>query len=456
MPSPELDRSHDAGLTSWVDSADGHAEFPIQNLPLGVFEAGGGARGGVAIGDRVLDLAALADSGLLQGEAAAAVQAARGPVLNPWMALPAAARRALRLRLVELLEVGSADRAAVEPMLRPVADCRMRLPAQVGDYTDFYAGIHHALTVGRQFRPDTPLLPNYKYVPIGYHGRASSVRVSGEAVRRPNGQRKPATEAVPTFGPARNLDYELEVGLWVGPGNAPGEAIPIGEAGARIVGVSLLNDWSARDLQGWEYQPLGPFLAKSFATTVSPWVVTAEALAPFRTAQPPRPQGDPAPLPYLYDAADQAHGALAVELEAWLLTPAMAAAGRRPASPVAERDDRHVLDARPAAGAPRLQRLRPAPRRPVGHRNPRRPCPRAGGQPAGAVAGRPRAAGADRRRDAALPGGRRRGDPARPRPARGLRLHRPGRVPRGGDPRRADLRRRARRAAAQNFCEAPK
>ena len=330
MPSPELDRSHDAGLTSWVDSADGHAEFPIQNLPLGVFEAGGGARGGVAIGDRVLDLAALADSGLLQGEAAAAVQAARGPVLNPWMALPAAARRALRLRLVELLEAGSADRAAVEPMLRPVVDCRMRLPAQVGDYTDFYAGIHHALTVGRQFRPDTPLLPNYKYVPIGYHGRASSVRVSGEAVRRPNGQRKPATEAVPTFGPARNLDYELEVGLWVGPGNAPGEAIPIGEAGARIVGVSLLNDWSARDLQGWEYQPLGPFLAKSFATTVSPWVVTAEALAPFRTAQPPRPQGDPAPLPYLYDEGDQAHGALAVELEAWLLTPAMAAAGAGP------------------------------------------------------------------------------------------------------------------------------
>ncbi len=173
-----------------------------------------------------------------------------------------------------------------------------------GDYTDFYAGIHHATAVGRQFRPESPLLPNYKYVPIGYHGRSSSVTVSGE-VRRPNGQRKPARDDVPAYGPSRNLDYELELGIWVGPGNALGTAIPIADAARHIAGYCLLNDWSARDVQGWEYQPLGPFLAKSFHTTISPWIVTPEALAPFRVAQPARAAGDPAPLPYLLDAADQ-------------------------------------------------------------------------------------------------------------------------------------------------------
>ena len=315
----ELDRSHDPGLQSWVPSADAHADFPIQNLPFGVFSEGGGARrGGVAIGDAILDLAAAVEAGLFEDGALEAARAASGGVLNPLMALGAAPQTALRRRLVEVLEAGAADRARAEPLLRPAGACTLHLPATVGDYTDFYAGIHHANAVGSVFRPDNPLLPNYKYVPIGYHGRASSVRPSGEAVRRPNGQRKLSGETKPIFGPARKLDYELELGVWIGSGNAPGEPIPIGEAGRHVFGLCLLNDWSARDVQTWEYQPLGPFLAKSFATTVSPWIVTVEALAPFRTAQPPRPQGDPTPLPYLWDDADQGAGAFEIALEVWL------------------------------------------------------------------------------------------------------------------------------------------
>jgi fumarylacetoacetase len=323
---PDLDRSHDPALKSWVVSAAGHSDFPIQNLPFGVFSppsnapGGGEPRGGVAIGDIILDLKGAVGAGLFSGEAARAAEAASGATLNPLMALGAGPRRTLRLRLVELLEDGSAERAKVEPLLHEAAACTMHLPAAIGDYTDFYAGIHHANNVGALFRPDNPLLPNYKYVPIGYHGRASSVRPSGEPVRRPNGQRKPASETVPSFGPCRNLDYELELGVWIGPGNALGQPIPIAEAHEHIFGLCLLNDWSARDIQGWEYQPLGPFLAKNFATTVSPWVITAEALAPFRVAQAPRPEGDPAPLPYLYDEADQAGGAANIALEV-LLAP---------------------------------------------------------------------------------------------------------------------------------------
>ena len=317
----DLDRSHDPTLKSWLASAEGHSDFPIQNLPFGVFSPpGGGPRGGAAIGDSVLDLAGAVAAGLFTGEAERAARAASGPTLNPLMALSPQSRRALRLRLVELLEDGAPERSKVEPLLHTAAGCTMHLPAAIGDYTDFYAGIHHANNVGRLFRPDSPLMPNYKYVPIGYHGRASSIRPSGDAVRRPNGQRKPASETVPSFGPARNLDYELELGLWVGSGNALGQSIPIAQAREHIVGICLLNDWSARDVQGWEYQPLGPFLAKNFATTVSPWVITAEALAPFRTAQAPRPEGDPAPLPYLFDDQDQASGAFDIQLEV-LLAP---------------------------------------------------------------------------------------------------------------------------------------
>jgi fumarylacetoacetase len=326
------DATHDAKRRSWVESANGHPDFPIQNLPLGVFvpPGGGAARGGVAIGESILDLAAAHEAGLFAGEAARAAEAASGPALNEFFALGAGPRSALRARLSHLLALGSVDRPRVEPCLHRAADCAMQLPARIGDYTDFYAGIHHATNTGRQFRPDNPLLPNYKYVPISYHGRASSVVPSGAPVRRPNGQRKPANETTPSFGPSRNLDYELELGIWMGPGNALGEPIPIREAGARIAGFCLLNDWSARDIQGWEYQPLGPFLAKSFCTTISPWVVTPEALAPFRTAQPPRPEGDPAPLDYLLDAADQREGGLDLELEVLFTTPGLREKGLPP------------------------------------------------------------------------------------------------------------------------------
>ena len=315
-----IDHTHDPSLQSWVADANGHGDFPIQNLPLGVFSPLAGApRGGIAIGDHILDLRALHQAELLDEEAQAALAGCVGPVLNPFLAMGAGPRRALRDAVSALLQEGSDERWQ---LLHRAADCLMYLPAHIGDYTDFYAGIHHATAAGRMFRPEMPLLPNYKYVPIGYHGRASSVRVPGE-VRRPNGQRKPAAESVPTFGPSRNLDYELELGVWIGPGNAPGAPIPVGEAGGHVAGFCLLNDWSVRDIQGWEYQPLGPFLAKSFCTTVSPWIVTPEALAPFRAAQPPRPEGDPAPLPYLHDEADQREGALALELEVLLLTAEM-------------------------------------------------------------------------------------------------------------------------------------
>ena len=318
------DETHDLARISWVEGAHGHADFPIQNLPLCVFSPPGGeARIGVAIGDHVLDLSAFA------ARIPQAADALRAPVLNALFALPAEQRRAVRSAVSAMLS----DRA-MEPVVRPhlhlAADCTLHLPARIGDYTDFYVGIHHANNIGRQFRPDNPLLPNYKYVPIGYHGRASSIRPSGVPVRRPMGQRKPPEADAPLFGPATRLDYELELGLWVGPGNDLGTPIPIARAAEHVAGFCLLNDWSARDFQAWEYQPLGPFLAKNFQSTISPWVVTSEAMAPFRLAQPPRPQGDPAPLPYLNDDADQAHGALALTLEVSILTTAMRERGDVP------------------------------------------------------------------------------------------------------------------------------
>ncbi|HEY2152492.1 MAG TPA: fumarylacetoacetase, partial [Vicinamibacterales bacterium] len=325
----DIDATHDPALRSWVISANGHADFPIQNLPFGVFSTGRNPvrRGGVAIGDEILDVGATARAGLFEADAAAAANLAARDQLNDFMRLGAEPCRLLRARISELLSEGAPERSQIEGMLHRAGDCSMHLPAAVGDYTDFYAGIHHATNVGRQFRPDNPLLPNYKYVPIGYHGRSSSIRVSGSAVRRPGGQRKPAAETVPTFGPSRNLDFELELGVWIGPGNELGESIPITDAANHIAGFCLLNDWSARDIQGWEYQPLGPFLAKSFCTSISPWIVTPEALAPFRLAQPPRPDGDPEPLPYLLDDRDQQTGALDIELEVLLLTPESATAG---------------------------------------------------------------------------------------------------------------------------------
>lgn len=315
-------------LRSWIESANGHSDFSLANLPLGVFSRDGEQpRGGIAIGDFIFDLNAACAAGLFEGQALEAAKAARDSSLNAFFALGAPARKALRNALQELLGEGSAQRERLqdlgESLLQPMEQCRMHLPAKVGDYTDFYVGIHHANNVGKLFRPDNPLLPNYKYVPIGYHGRASTIDVSGATVKRPNGQTLPAGASEPSFGPSKRLDYELELGIWIGQGNARGEAIPVGEAASHVAGFCLLNDWSARDLQAWEYQPLGPFLSKSFATSVSPWVVMPEALEPFRCAQPARPEGDPQPLPYLQDEKDQQQGALDIELEVLLLTQAM-------------------------------------------------------------------------------------------------------------------------------------
>nr|BFD39719.1 fumarylacetoacetase [Pseudomonas sp. FFPRI_1] len=313
---------------SWVESANGHPDFPLQNLPLGVFSTQGSApRSGVAIGEQIFDLEAALDAGLFDGPAKAAVEAARGGQLNGFFQLGRPARVALRERLLELLGEGSSLRGKIEAqaakLLHAAADCQMHLPAKISDYTDFYVGIEHAQNVGKLFRPDNPLLPNYKYVPIGYHGRASTIRPSGTEVRRPKGQTLPAGQSVPTFGPCARLDYELELGIWIGQGNEMGEAIAIGDAAEHIAGFCLLNDWSARDIQAWEYQPLGPFLSKSFITSISPWVVTAEALEPFRQAQAQRPEGDPQPLPYLLDKRDQAAGGFDIELEVLLTTQAM-------------------------------------------------------------------------------------------------------------------------------------
>ena len=330
-----IDETHSPARRSWVASANQHADFPIQNLPLCVFATTeGAARGGVAIGDEIFDLATALELGLFDGLAARAAEAACGATLNPLFALGREARVALRRRLGDILDADGRDRAKVEALRSRLThradDCRLELPAAIGDYTDFFAGIHHATNAGKLFRPDNPLLPNYKYVPIGYHGRASSIAVSGATLRRPNGQRKPSTETAPSFGPSRSLDYELELGVWIGPGNELGTPVAIADAANHIAGFCLLNDWSARDIQAWEYQPLGPFLGKSFLTTISPWVVTPEALAPFRMAQAPRPAGDPAPLPYLLDAADQAAGALDIELEVFLLTPGLKSKGFGP------------------------------------------------------------------------------------------------------------------------------
>ena len=308
-----VDDTHDLSLTSWVDSANDPAtDFPIQNLPFGRFRIGDATPHiGVAIGDRIVDLE---NAGLF-----------RGSDMNALMVSGQGA--ALRHTLSRSLRDGSSQRSTLERSLVAQRDATMELPCAIGDYTDFYASIHHATTVGRQFRPDNPLLPNYKWVPIGYHGRASSVRASPHAFRRPNGQRKPPDADLPIVGASRRLDYELEVGVIVGRGNSLGDPIPIVDAEAHVFGLVLLNDWSARDIQGWEYQPLGPFLSKSFATTVSPWIVTLDALAPFRRPFS-HPAGDPAPLPYLDAPGNRTAGAIDITLEVWLQTEAMRANGR--------------------------------------------------------------------------------------------------------------------------------
>lgn len=310
--------THDPNLTSWVESANRpDSDFPIQNLPFGVFRPGQGSpRVGVAIGESILDAGECVRLGYLGGTAAEALQ---DRSLNAFLRLGPEHWSDVRRQLSRLLRSDSKDRLA--NVLHDASSCEMLLPAEIGDYTDFYCSVFHATNVGSMFRPDNPLMPNYKYLPVGYHGRASSVVVSGTPVRRPSGQLE--SNGAVTFEPSRLLDYELEVGFFVGPGNQLGEPVSISEAADRIFGLCLLNDWSARDIQRWEYQPLGPFLAKSFGTSISPWIVTAEALAPFRAPAFPRPEGDPPPLPYLDDERDQASGGVDLTLEVWLKTARM-------------------------------------------------------------------------------------------------------------------------------------
>ncbi len=333
------DITNDPSRRSWVSSANlAGADFPIQNLPLGVFrraDSREAPRVGVAIGDEILDVAACLAAGLFDeapDEARAAARLCASPTLNALMARGADARRALRAAVSALLadDTPMHLRQTAEHALVAQHAAELFMPVEIGDYTDFYASVHHATNVGSMFRPDNPLLPNYKWVPIGYHGRASTIVLSGTAVRRPAGQRKGPNDETPTVGPSRSLDYELELGAFVGTGNRMGEPIPLSQADEHLFGVCILNDWSARDIQAWEYQPLGPFLAKNFASSISPWVVTVEALAPFRAPLAPRAVEDPAPLPYLDDAGDRAHGGFAITMEVALQTARMRAAGLAP------------------------------------------------------------------------------------------------------------------------------
>jgi fumarylacetoacetase len=328
--------THDPDLRSWVESAnDGETDFPIQNLPLGIFrrrDAGEAWRVGTAIGNQVLDLATTARSGLLSGAASRAGSRCAASSLNALMSLDPLHWGALRQRVSRLLRADTPDgdrgRRVRHEVLVMAEEVELALPMEVGDYTDFYASVHHATNVGSMFRPDSPLLPNYKWVPIGYHGRASSVVVSGTPVRRPWGQMPPDGDTPPAFAPTRRLDYELEMGFVIGAGNALGEPVPVAEAERLLFGLCLLNDWSARDVQAWEYQPLGPFLAKSFATTISPWIVTLDALAPYRVPAATRSKGDPEPLPYLVSNAEES--AVAVTVEAYLRTARMREAQEPP------------------------------------------------------------------------------------------------------------------------------
>jgi fumarylacetoacetase len=331
MAIPLVDATHDPALRSWVATA--HApgtDFPIQNLPLGIFRTDGRARGGVAIGDQILDLPAALAAGRFAGDAAHAAEAAAGPSLNPLLALGRPALRALRARLSAILAEGSADRAAAARCLVPMADAELLLPVQVGNFTDFMASRYHTGRLGRRRDPQNPLPPSFLHLPIAYHSRATTVRVSGEPVARPHGQ-SAGPDGTPRFGPVQSLDFELEFGAVIGPANQIGDPIPVGRAADSIVGYCLLNDWSARDVQRFEMMPLGPFLSKSLSTTVSPWLITADALAPFAApAFSPLP-GDPVPLPYLMDADDQAAGGLDVTLRVTVTTPRMRAEGTAPA-----------------------------------------------------------------------------------------------------------------------------
>ena len=330
-----LNETHDPGLNCWLDSANaGLTDFPIQNLPFGVFRRRSirdDFRAGVAIGDSIVDLTAAHERGLFSGDAALAAAACLQPTLNPFLGLGPGSWSALRLALSRALRLGSAAATRLRASLVPQSDAEFALPVQVGDFTDFYSSIHHATTVGSLYRPDAPLTPNYSWLPIGYHGRSSSIGISGAGIIRPRGQTLPRGSQEPRFGPTQGLDYEMELGAYVGSGNPLGFPVPMDEAEAQIFGLCLLNDWSARDVQAWEAQPLGPLLAKNFATTVSPWVVTLEALAPFRVAWQ-RPPGQVQALPHLDSPQNRASGALDIQLQVLIETGAMRTADQPPAT----------------------------------------------------------------------------------------------------------------------------
>ena len=329
-----LNETHDAHLQSWIASANAaECDFPIQNLPFGVFRRRDSPerfRIGVAIGDAVIDLAAASRTATsLAAAVTAALDDPSATTLNGLMARGPSTWSALRLALSRALRSGSSDAAALEACILSQVDVEMAVPARIGDYTDFYASVHHATNIGKLFRPDAPLLPNYKWIPIGYHGRSSTIGISGERFHRPVGQTMAPGADQPGLGPTKRLDYEFEVGIFIGPGNDDGAPIPVAAADAHIFGLCLLNDWSARDIQAWEYQPLGPFLSKNFATTISPWIVTTEALAPFRVRWH-RVATDPQPLPYLDARVVRDEGGFDIQLEARLATRQSDAAGDSP------------------------------------------------------------------------------------------------------------------------------
>jgi fumarylacetoacetase len=332
-----VNKTHDPALTSWIESANSpDTDFPVQNLPFGVFSRKGDSerRVGVAIGDQIVDIGESLSANLWSGKARDVARWCDRPSLNELMQAPKDSLSQFRERLSELLTGTPGDDSVINPLppgaLVPMADAVMFRPAEIGDYTDFYASIYHATNVGKIFRPDSPLLPNYKYVPIGYHGRASSIIMSGTEVARPNGQMLPGDAKVPTFGPTQMLDYEAEVGFFVGRGNDLGKPVPIDQAEERLFGICLVNDWSARDIQSWEYQPLGPFLSKSFATTISPWVVTWEALEPYRVPGFFRPSGDPQPLAYLGSEKDRNEGGIDLTIEVYIRSMLMREGRLRP------------------------------------------------------------------------------------------------------------------------------
>ncbi|MEH6475393.1 MAG: fumarylacetoacetase [Sneathiella sp.] len=331
----ELNETHDPKLLSWVASAnDGKTDFPIQNLPFASFRKIGSNeafRGGVAIGDQILDLAAAAKSGIFDGEAQSALEACSKDKLNEFMAMGSKVWSALRLALSRALRSGAIAEVGLSSCLVSMSDAEHTMPCVIPDYTDFYASIHHATNIGALFRPDNPLLPNYKWIPIGYHGRSSSIDISGQSFPRPVGQTKAPDADVPSLGPCKRLDFELEMGIFVGSGNEMGSRVSIDDANDHIFGMCLFNDWSARDIQGWEYQPLGPFLAKNFASTISPWIVTNEALAPYRI-EFTRDENDPQPMDYLTSETNSNSGGLDINLEVLIETKSMREQGSNPVS----------------------------------------------------------------------------------------------------------------------------